>query len=309
VRLYDLDPATLSPDLESLRRTVERGVDAIVVAHLYGYPADAAAVGAIAAEYGVPVIDDAAQGAGSTLNGVRTGGLGDVGVLSFGRGKGTTGGSGGAALVQNARLGSRVALAASLGAPPRGVGTLVPLAAQWMLARPTLYRMPASIPALKLGEMVYHPAHEPRALSRAAAAVVHGALLRDPDEVHARRERAEQLRVLAVEARRFRPVRSVSGGQPGYLRFAVLGVASDVEPAPHLGALRGYPLTLDQHAPLRDLLLPGETAGAGARTLRDHLFTLPTHSHVTSRDLDRSGRWLGAQRRPHHATISASEIA
>src|SRR5688572_17573133 len=46
VRLYDLDPLTLSPDMDSLRETMERGVDAILVAHLYGYPADVIAVNA-----------------------------------------------------------------------------------------------------------------------------------------------------------------------------------------------------------------------------------------------------------------------
>src|SRR5437762_3027348 len=44
VRLYDLDPTTLSPDLDSVGRVISRGVDAIVVAHLYGYPADVEAV-------------------------------------------------------------------------------------------------------------------------------------------------------------------------------------------------------------------------------------------------------------------------
>lgn len=95
VRLYDVDPATLSPDLDSVRAVIRRGVDAIVVAHLYGYPADMIAVAKIAGEEGIPVLEDAAQGAGGTLCDALLGSIGDVAVLSFGRGKGTTGGSGG----------------------------------------------------------------------------------------------------------------------------------------------------------------------------------------------------------------------
>jgi dTDP-4-amino-4,6-dideoxygalactose transaminase len=34
VRLYDLDPTTLSADLSSLERTLQRGVDAVVAVHL-----------------------------------------------------------------------------------------------------------------------------------------------------------------------------------------------------------------------------------------------------------------------------------
>src|SRR4051812_46731743 len=104
VRLYDLDPATMSPDLESVKRAIERGVDAIVVAHLYGYPADVRAVKELAASHGIPVIEDAAQGAGGTFDGVRLGGLADISILSFGRGKGATTGSGGAILVRSPSL-------------------------------------------------------------------------------------------------------------------------------------------------------------------------------------------------------------
>src|SRR6185436_12116325 len=77
-----------------------RGVSAVVVAPLFGYPVDFPAVQSIADAAGVLVIEDAAQGAGATLNGVRVGALGTVSILSFARGKGTTGGSGGALLVR-----------------------------------------------------------------------------------------------------------------------------------------------------------------------------------------------------------------
>ena len=63
VRLYDIDPVTLSPDLASVSRVLEAGVDSIVVAHLYGYPANVPGVAALAASHGVRVIEDAAQGA------------------------------------------------------------------------------------------------------------------------------------------------------------------------------------------------------------------------------------------------------
>lgn len=64
VRLYDVDPATLSPDLDSVRQALARGADAVVVAHFYGYPADIPGVRALADAAGARVIEDAAQHAG-----------------------------------------------------------------------------------------------------------------------------------------------------------------------------------------------------------------------------------------------------
>src|SRR6185437_9588828 len=94
VRLFDIDPHTLSPDMDSLQRAMNAGVSAIVIAHLYGFPADMPTVMKMARDAGVPVIEDAAQHAGATIAGKSAGSFGDVTVLSFGRGKGTTSGRG-----------------------------------------------------------------------------------------------------------------------------------------------------------------------------------------------------------------------
>ena len=104
VRLYDIDPSTLSPDLDSVTKVFARGVDAIVVSHLYGYPADFLGVQALASEHGIPLIEDAAQGAGGALCNRMLGTLGDIAILSFGRGKGMTSGSGGAVIVRTPEL-------------------------------------------------------------------------------------------------------------------------------------------------------------------------------------------------------------
>src|SRR5262249_29574468 len=95
VRLYDVDPATLSPDLDSVRQMMSRGVNAIVIAHLFGFPADVPAVRELADRQGIPVIEDAAQGAGGSLEQSRLGALGELAVVSFGRGEGRFAGGGG----------------------------------------------------------------------------------------------------------------------------------------------------------------------------------------------------------------------
>lgn len=293
VRLYDVEASTLSPDLESVRKVVARGVDAIVVTHLYGYPADILGVQTIAAAHGIPVIEDAAQGAGGTLHERLLGTFGDVAILSFGRGKGMTSGSGGAVLVRTPELASWTRQTrAGLGSASAGGLEVMALAAQSLLAHPAMYRLPASIPALKLGAMVYRPPTQPRPIAAAAAAILDSALRMDGREVQLRRSRAKSLLSRITDSCAAVPVRAVDGGESGYLRFALMDTGGRRLPQATIGALRGYPMTLDQHPQLQQMLVPGERAGKGSEILRDRLFTLPTHSHVKHSDLIRVEKWL-----------------
>ncbi len=293
VRLYDLDPVTLSPDLGSLEAAIARGVDAIVVAHLYGYPADVGGVRSVAAKHGIPVIEDAAQAAGGTLRGAPLGGLGDVSILSFGRGKGATTGAGGAILTRsNVYAGRMAQLRDQLGTARRGSREIGALAAQWLLSYPSVYRLPASIPALKLGEMVYHPPSEPRTMPVAASAMLRSVLRQSEIEVGIRRARAENLLSKINGSGRIVPIRPVSEGRPGFLRLALTDGTGNLTESESLGIRRGYPLTLEQHEQLQPVLSPGEKAGKGSAFLRDRLFTLPTHSRVGSSDMVRLQSWI-----------------
>ncbi|RZK50008.1 MAG: aminotransferase class I/II-fold pyridoxal phosphate-dependent enzyme [Pedobacter sp.] len=73
---------------------------AIIPVHLYGMPANMPAIMAIANEYEIPVIEDAAEALGSTLNGQAMGTFGLMGILSFNGNKIITT-SGGGALISD----------------------------------------------------------------------------------------------------------------------------------------------------------------------------------------------------------------
>jgi perosamine synthetase len=307
VRLYDVDPATLSPDLDSLRATMRRGVDAIVVAHLYGYPADMAAIRDLATEYGVSVIEDAAQGAGGTFRNQLLGSFGDVAILSFARGKGTTGGSGGAVLVRTPAFAECTRRARrDLPGASRGGMEVANLAALRLLSHPYLYVIPSSIPALKLGQMIYHPPREPRAMSATAAAILRCTLRLEAREVSSRRAHAKDLISLARGSSGMTAVRSVAGGESGFLRLALIDKTGMRMPETDLGVLRGYPMTLDEHTQLQPLLRSGERAGKGSQFLRDRLFTLPTHSSIRDLDFTRITAWLDNAEVGSQALVSAS---
>jgi dTDP-4-amino-4,6-dideoxygalactose transaminase len=79
----DVDPVTQTMNPEALEPAITERTRAIVPVHLYGMPADMRAITAIASKFALPVIEDAAQAHGATLDGRTVGGLGTVACFSF----------------------------------------------------------------------------------------------------------------------------------------------------------------------------------------------------------------------------------
>ena len=79
---WNLDPDVLSRALRE-RAAVNRLPKALVVVHLYGQSADMDPILHACAEYGIAVIEDAAEAVGTLYQGKPAGTLGDVGVYSF----------------------------------------------------------------------------------------------------------------------------------------------------------------------------------------------------------------------------------
>ncbi|MFS4431869.1 aminotransferase class I/II-fold pyridoxal phosphate-dependent enzyme [Chryseobacterium sp. S90] len=100
----DSEPDTWNMCPKALREAVEDRIQkgtkpkAIIVVHLYGMPAKMDEITAIAQEFQIPVIEDAAEALGSTYKGQACGTFGRFGVLSFNGNKIITT-SGGGALV------------------------------------------------------------------------------------------------------------------------------------------------------------------------------------------------------------------
>jgi dTDP-4-amino-4,6-dideoxygalactose transaminase len=83
----DVDPATFTLDVEKLEQAITARTKLILPVHLYGHPADMEPILAIAASHGLPVLEDAAQAHGASLNGRRAGALGHAACFSFYPGK------------------------------------------------------------------------------------------------------------------------------------------------------------------------------------------------------------------------------
>ena len=94
----DIDPETFNldpPAVEEILREYGDDIDAIVVVHLYGLPAEMDRFLEIAEAYDVALIEDAAQAHGAAYRGDPVGSIGDVGCFSFYPTKNMTSGEGG----------------------------------------------------------------------------------------------------------------------------------------------------------------------------------------------------------------------
>lgn len=96
---WNMSPALLERALSEAKRE-GRLPKAVVVVDLYGCPADYARILPLCEEYGVPVLEDAAEALGASYRGRMCGTFGKVGVLSFNGNKLITTSGGGMALTQ-----------------------------------------------------------------------------------------------------------------------------------------------------------------------------------------------------------------
>jgi perosamine synthetase len=297
VRLYDLDPLTLQPDLDSLARAVGTDARAVVVVHLYGLPVPLDGVRAIAARSSAVLIEDAAQGAGASVGGAPVGGAGDLGVLSFGRGKGVTGGGGGALLASRRFRDAAKRREATLASPSASAVALLLVKglAQWLLARPSIYGIPSRIPLLRLGETIYHEPTPVAAMAPAIARTLQRTWQLRVSESRARAANAERLSTALSAASSSLVFQPPPGTAAGWLRLPMLipeGCAPDRRIAATLGIVPAYPISLEDLAPFRSALLSAGDPLAGARRLAARLWTLPTHSALGTTDLAAVESWI-----------------
>lgn len=306
VRFYDVDPKTLSPDLDSVRTVVQEGVSAVVAGSLYGYPLDWAGLRAVCESEGVDLIEDAAQGVG-TLAGAKVGGaLAPTTVISFGRGKGWTGGGGGALLVRDSAVEPAEHVKLMRSSWGTDAKAALVTAAAWMFGRPTLYVIPTSVPALGLGETKYHSPSTPRVMSAFSAALAARTAAEAQGAFEGRRRNADRWSQALEEVSdtsAVTPCRLVGGGlgSATFLRYALIardgGFAAALCGAGRaLGVAAGYPIALHRLEQAQSLICDSPSSLPGSERLAETLITLPTHAWVRPADVTRLTNVLAGMR-------------
>jgi dTDP-4-amino-4,6-dideoxygalactose transaminase len=149
-----------------------------------------------------------------------------------------------------------------------------------------LFWIPASVPALGIGETRYR---EPSAIAGMASgpcAALVANWRRSKEEAESRRTSGERLRQSIEGTAEVETIEPPAQAVSGWLRFPVVLNRSPTEEAVRaarrLGAARSYPLPLPDLPALRGRMI-GPVSSHGASVLAERLWTLPTHT-LTSVD-------------------------
>lgn len=100
----DIDPITFCLSAQSVETAITPRTKAVIAVHLFGHPADVAALRDVTDRHGLRLIEDCAQAHGARYNGRRVGSWGDMGAFSFYQSKNMTCGEGGIVITNNDRL-------------------------------------------------------------------------------------------------------------------------------------------------------------------------------------------------------------
>ena len=118
----DVDPASFCVTADTVERALTERTRAIVPVHLFGNVAPIHEL----RRFGLPILEDAAQATGATLDGRRAGTLGDAAALSFFPSKNLGGlGDGGAVVTDDEEVAERVRLLRSHGSRDKQTYTAV----------------------------------------------------------------------------------------------------------------------------------------------------------------------------------------
>lgn len=172
-RTLGMDPRALREHLSScterrgalcIHRATGKVIRAMVPMHTFGHPADIDGLMAVASDFGIVLIEDAAESLGSTVGGRHTGTFGRLGTLSFNGNKTLTTGGGGAVLSCDPELGARA----------KHLTTTAKVPHRWSFVHDEVgfnYRMPNLNAALGCAQLEQLPAflEDKRRLHRAYA--------------------------------------------------------------------------------------------------------------------------------------------
>ena len=100
----DIHPSTLTLDCDAVVEAITPKTRAIFAVHYAGFPADIEQLQTICREYGLILVEDAAQALGSTYKGKQAGSFGDLATFSFHETKNVISGEGGALVVNREDL-------------------------------------------------------------------------------------------------------------------------------------------------------------------------------------------------------------
>jgi perosamine synthetase len=294
VETCDVDPATLDFDMAALRAALDQDVLAVVPTHLLGSCADVAQAGQYAKDKQIYVIEDVAQAFGGMRAGRPLGTSGDVGFLSFGRGKNITCGSGGLILTNSDRIADAIRTEYEPLETESFAGAMrnwLEVAVMRLLMSPAAYWLPTGLPFLKLGETKFYREFPILKMDRIRAGLLSSWRTRLSRSTTARSQTTSHL-IRSLQENQAHRVFPRSQYGSVHLRLPLLMSSGEqkqrlcaLSKQRGLGISPSYPTAVRQILELQSVLSGAQAAGASI--LAERLVTLPTHKYVTDRDVRR----------------------
>ncbi|MGH8249501.1 MAG: DegT/DnrJ/EryC1/StrS family aminotransferase [Steroidobacteraceae bacterium] len=285
----DVDPDTLSLDLDHLDRLRSGAVVALITANLFGIPNALSEIERWSREQGAVMLDDAAQALGARLDGRPVGGFGHLGLYSFDKGKNISTIQGGALV---ARPGPHLEMLDEewRELPPSRLvetaSTVAKLLPYSLFLPPSRYGFLRRLPMLGLGETRYDRDYPMSRLSAPLAGLALLQLARIAALREGRLANAHALRRSLDGARVLKFVKVKTTAEPAYTRFPVrvtspasrAGVLAAMDRA-GIGATGFYPRALVDVAEVARRMPASRESFAGAREVASTIVTLPTHAY------------------------------
>ncbi len=162
VKLCDTAPNSLGFDENQLQKLIEidkkeKSILCVLVTHLFGCPMEIDVIRKLV-RLQFPIVEDAAQAMGETINDGKIGTLGDVGFFSLGRGKALSAMEGGIVVTNRTDLGEEL-IRLTQNCKSYSVGATCVLALKTimttLLQHPRMFWIPKAIPILRLGDTLY----------------------------------------------------------------------------------------------------------------------------------------------------------
>lgn len=288
--LCDINNADFGFSGQELQQKINKNTLAVMIVHLFGYPANIEEVKGCCKQNNLFVIEDAAQAFGNTLLNSparKLGLLGDAGFFSFGRGKPVSLSYGGIFATKSEEIFTEAKKIVESIDQRNGVGFfryMLRMSSYSLFSNPHLYWIPQGIPFFHLGETVFKPDFiiSP---GIGPAASLFAELL--PTIKGERKIREENSSWYFQEFQDIPWVEKAPRGDFPYLRYPLLIKGKNRRDlilsrllSEGTGASLFYPMPLNELPGLKELLNDSATY-PNAKKLSESLITLPVHSGVS----------------------------
>lgn len=291
IRICDIEPETLDFDYADLERhllTAKRLL-CVVPTHILGLVSDVDRLRSMIGRDGPLILEDASQTMGARGHSGLAGTMGDVGIVSLGRGKVLSTVSGGVILTNNDDLWEAIMQLITQIPESSFFNTIQFIfysLALSLFIKPNLFWLPKALPFLKLGATKFDSDFKIRQFTPFQAGLARkwqGLLSQLQNLRKVNVEHYLAAGVVAPSALRSQPCGAIRF--PAYVKPTARKEIITCSESEGLGIAELYPTTVEHISGIGEYIVAG--TGSNAEKVASRLVTLPVHKWVEERDIVR----------------------